>query len=300
MTISYDFIVFSGRLSEDSWTLGMKAIQGEVPLDVVLPKLQISSNAEDKDIVGVLTKEGIVRESSDAMELYRYLRQLNPKTNQAFGYNEIVIRNIHTRLNSLNVGQELRVQITYTERKGNYTPTSYNIKLLGTFETSQELVPEPDHVPSENTEEVANDEEQSDTPKIEEENRMPKDFPSREPEKSVFKSTNTLEKLITLTRTLQTELKATTEKLAIMNEKVRSLEEGREQYREIESLLKEIVDRLNYMESYEKRLEIVENDRFHIKAIQEILTKYFKVSSKQTQALLKEVSGETEDNDLEI
>ena len=68
MTISYDFIAFSGRLSEDKWTLGMKAIQGEVPLDIVLPNMELTGE-DDSEIIGVLTKEGISRESNDVMEL---------------------------------------------------------------------------------------------------------------------------------------------------------------------------------------------------------------------------------------
>ena len=144
MTIVYDFIAFSGRISETRWSLGMQAIQGEVPLDIVIPSLQASSNPDDEEIIGVLTKEGISRESFDVLELYRYLRQLNPKSNQAFGYNEVAIRNIHTRLNSLKVDQELRVQITYTERKENYIPASYNIKLLGVFQVTHVDPPIPD------------------------------------------------------------------------------------------------------------------------------------------------------------
>ena len=301
MTITYDFIAFSGRLSENTWTLGMRAIQGEVPLDVVLPSLQTSTDVGDEDIIGVLTKEGISRESSDVMELYRYLRQLNPKTNQAFGYNEVVIRNIHTRLNSLQIDRELRVQITYTERKENYIPVSYNIKLLGNFEISQISSEEVilDSEPIEKIEIDPHDEKQTDTHTEKEENIIPKDFPPMDSDIPVYKSTNTVEKLITFTRTLQSELKVVTEKLAIMTEKVQLLEEERKHYRELESLLQDIVDRLNYMESYEKRIENVENTRYQIKSIQDTLTKYFKTSHRQTQALLKEVSGELDESEFD-
>ena len=307
MTITYDFIAFSGRLSQNSWTIGMRTIQGEVPLDVVLPSLQSSADVDDKDIIGVLTKDGISRESSNVMELYRYLRQLNPKTNQAFGYNEVVIRNIHTRLNSLQIDSELRVQITYTERKESYVPASYNIKLLGTYELSQislqepVLDPEPEPQP-ESIEENETDttvEIRTDTPIKEEEYIIPKDFPPIDPEIPVYKSTNTLEKLITLTRSLESQLKATTEKLALLTEKVQSLEEGKKHYRELEGLLQDIVDRLNYMESYERRIENVENDRYQIKSLQDTLTKFFKTSNRQTQALLNEVNGELDDLDID-
>ena len=305
MTITYDFIAYSGRLSENSWTLGMRAIQGEVPLDVVLPNLQTSRDSEDEDIIGVLTKEGISRESSDVMELYRYLRQLSTKTNQAFGYNEVVIRNIHTRLNSLKIDQELRVQITYTERKENYLPSTYNIKLLGTHEISpidtQEL--ETEIEPEDDTNEIVDidtsEETGAETPKQNGDETIPKDFPPMDPEIPVYKSTNTLEKLITFARSLQSELKETTQKIETMAEKIQSLEEERTHYRELENLLQDIVDRLNFMENYEKRIEILENDRYTLKTIEEVLTNYLKTTHRQAHLLLKEIDGDADDPDLE-
>lgn len=302
MTITYDFIAYSGRLSENSWTLGMRAIQGEVPLDVVLPNLHTATNAEDEDIIGVLTKEGISRESSDVMELYRYLRQLSTKTNQAFGYNEVVIRNIHTRLNSLKVDQELRVQITYTERKENYLPSTYNIKLLGTHEISpidtQEFDTEID--PEDEINEIVDtdtpEETDTDTPEQNGEKTIPKDFPPIESEIPVYKSTNTLEKLIAFSRSLQSELKETKQKLDAMTERIQSLEEQRTHYRELENLLQDIVDRLNFMGNYEKRIEILENDRYTLKTIQDVLTNYLKSTHRQAHLLLKEIDEESDDD----
>ena len=95
MAITYDFIVYSSRISETAWILGMKAVRGEVPLDIVIPDEYGSSDPDNPEVVGVLTTEGLERESPDGLELYRYLRQLNPKKNNSFGYNEVVIRNIH-------------------------------------------------------------------------------------------------------------------------------------------------------------------------------------------------------------
>lgn len=305
MTITYDFIAYSGRLSENSWTLGMRAIQGEVPLDVVLPNLHSATNDEDEDIIGVLTKEGISRESSDVMELYRYLRQLSTKTNQAFGYNEVVIRNIHARLNSLKVDQELRVQITYTERKENYLPSTYNIKLLGTHEISpidtQEL--ETEIAPEDETNEISDidttEEIGAETPKQNGDETIPKDFPPMDSEIPVYKSTNTLEKLIAFSRSLQSELKEATQKLDAMTERVQSLEEQRTHYRELENLLQDIVDRLNFMENYEKRIEILENDRYTLKTIQDVLTNYLKTTHRQSHLLLKEIDEDSDDPDME-
>ncbi len=294
MTINYDFIVFSGRLSESSWTLGMKAIQGEVPLDIVIPSLQTSTNPEDKDIVGILTKEGISRESSDVMELYRYLRQLTPKSNQAFGYNEVAIRNIHTRLNSLKLNQELRVQISYTERKENYIPSTYNIKLLGVFEIQPVTPPNPELDIPKKTDIDLTEDNSEDIPEKDDIHVIPKSFPPTDPEVPVYKTTNTLEKLIVFTRTLQTELDKTKKTLTLMAEKMELLEEEQVRYRELENLLQDIFERLTNLENYEKRINSLESDRHQLDKLQQTLATYFKTSNRQTQALLKEVSDEQE------
>ena len=294
MTISYDFIAFSGRLSENSWTLGMQAIQGEVPLDIVIPSLQTSTNSEDEDIVGVLTKEGISRKSSDVMELYRYLRQLTPKSNQAFGYNEVAIRNIHTRLNTLKIDQELRVQISYTERKENYIPSTYNIKLLGVFKIQPTTSPDPKPEIPEKIDIDSTEDNSEDIPKNDDTHVIPKSFPPTNPEVPVYKTTNTLEKLIVFTRTLQTQLEATNKSLALMTEKVQLLEDEQVRYRELENLLQDIFERLTNLESYEKRINSLESDRHQLDKLQQTLATYFKTSNRQTQALLKEVSDEQE------
>lgn len=298
MTITYDFIAFSGRLSDNRWTLGMKAIQGEVPLDIVLPNMQVS-DTEENDIIGVLTKEGISRESTDVMELYRYLRQLNPKTNQAFGYNEVAIRNIHTHLNSLKVDQELRVQITYSERKERYIAASYNIKLLGisplTAPTSQDLDTDISEEfesipPEENMDSASTD--IKDTPPIEEQSIIPTNFSSTSPEIPVYKTTNTLEKLITFTRSLQAELKETNDKLTLMTDRIQSLEEQQQRYRDQDKLLQDLYDQLNILDNFDRRINSLETDRHQLDKLQQTLTNYFKVSNRQTRSLLQEVSDD--------
>ena len=268
----------------------MKAIQGEVPLDVVLPNIQ-ASNPEDGDIIGVLTKEGISRESTDVMELYRYLRQLNPKSNQAFGYNEVVIRNIHTHLNTLKVEQELRVQITYSERKENYIPATYNIKLLGTFPIESEDSPQPEPEIPDNIEST----EQGETgTEMDDSAIIPDSFPTAEPDIPVYKTTNTLEKLIVFTRTLQAELDETKKALDMVNENVRLLEEERHRHREQETLLQDILNRLNYFDSFEQRIDVLENDRHQLEKLKQAISAYFKISHRQTGALLNEVGDETD------
>lgn len=305
MTITYDFIAFSGRLSDNRWTLGMKAIQGEVPLDIVLPNMQVS-DSEENDIIGVLTKEGIARESTDVMELYRYLRQLNPKTNQAFGYNEVAIRNIHTHLNSLKVDQELRVQITYSERKESYIAASYNIKLLGISPLhsieSQDLDTDISEEiestqPEENMDVLSNDIKE--TPTSEEKSIIPTDFSSTTPDIPVYKTTNTLEKLIAFTRSLQAELKDATDKLILMTERLQSLEEQQQRYREQDKLLQEIYDQLNILENFDKRINSIETDFRQLDKLQQTLVTYFKISNRQTRALLQEVDDDPDNSNSE-
>ncbi|MCG9129104.1 hypothetical protein JT359_16060 [Candidatus Poribacteria bacterium] len=320
MTINYDFIAFSGRLTENSWSLGMKAIQGEVPLDVVIPSIRSSSNSDEEDIIGVLTKEGISRESNDVMELYRYLRQLNPKSNQVFGFNEVVIRNIHTRLNSLKINDELHVQITYTERKENYSAPTYNIKLLGIFEVTptdiKDQIPETNdtdniqidtpieniltdiitnETPQDNsitqetqtTQETQEDTTQSDIPII------PKDFNQQDQEMPVYKTTNTLEKLIIFTRTLQSELNETKNTLAAMVEQIQILQNERERYRELQDLIQDMLDRITYTENFENRIITLEMDHTQLKKLQHTLLTFYKTSNRHTQILLNEINDDT-------
>ena len=264
----------------------MKAIQGEVPLDIVIPNMQSSTSSNDEDIIGVLTKEGISRESSDGMELYRYLRELNPKSNQAFGYNEVVIRNINTRLNTLKVDQELRVQITYTERKENYIPASYNIKLLGVFPIQ---AADSTDTEIEIPEDVETDTSDDNT------HIIPKSFTPNDPDEPVYKTTNTLEKLIVFTRTLQAELEEAKQTIAFMIEKVQFLDDERQRYREQENLLQDILNRLDYLESFDTRINTLENDRHQIDMFKQTLLNYFSSLNRMTQSLLNEVNDEPDD-----
>lgn len=288
----------------------MKAIQGEVPLDVVIPSLRTSGNS-DEDIIGVLTKEGISRESNDVMEFYRYLRQLNPKANQVFGFNEVVIRNIHTRLNSLKINEELRVQITYTERRENYSPATYNIKLLGTFEVSPpdttDQVPDSDDTdniqidtPIENTSTdtiTDNISQEDETPPITQDNTdqdeipvFPKDPTQADQDIPVYKSTNTLEKLIVFTRTLQTELNETKKSMAMMAEQILVLENEREHLRELQDLIQDMLDRITHTENFDNRIVTLELDHIQFKKTHQILTTYFRTSNRHTQILLNEIN----------
>ncbi len=281
MAIQYDFIAFCSRRSLTSWNLGMRAVHGEVPLDIVLPEPQSSpgSDTPDEGIVGVLTPEGTLRESADSIELVRYLRQLNPKSNDAFGYNEVVIRNIHSRLNTLKVDEEIRVQITYTERKGHYTPFLYHIKLLGIFGPELEVPQVSEHLPGE-----ARRQEEPAASHF----YAPPGNTHVETEKPPYKTTNTLEKLITFTQSLQRDLTETQRTLALTVEKVQQLEEDRQHHRKVRDMVQEILEHLNRLETLDERVTLLEADLQHIQELQRTLQTFLQVLNQQTAILIKE------------
>ena len=276
MGIHYDFITYSSRTSETSWTIGMKAIQGEVPLDVVVPDEQTAADPDNPEVVGVLTVDGLERESSDGLELYRYLRRLNPKKNEAFSYNEVVIRNIHSRLSTLRINQELRVQITYTERKDPYERFSYQIKLLGVIGNSDGDASEKkdSDITAPNSEDKRQDlqEQRSGAP----------------PNQPVYRTTSTLEKLITFTQNLQKELDQTQKQLSVVVNKAQQLEDDRQQFRDIHNLIEDILDRVSRLEALDSRLQYLETDRHQLQDLQQTLRKFLVALNQQTRTSLQE------------
>ena len=243
MAIHYDFIAYSSRTSATHWIIGMKAIQGEVPLDIVIPDGQMATDPDNPEIVGVLTTDGLERESTDGLELYRYLRRLTPKKNEAFNYNEVVIRNIYSRLNTLQVNQELRVQITYTERREPYASFSYQIKLLAVSERSDV------NTSDEGRSEIA-------TPHAQDGHQhLPEQKSAQNPNQPIYRTTNTLEKLITFTQKLQKELEETQEHLAVVVNTVQQLEDDRQQFRELHNLVEKILNRISRLESLDARIQ---------------------------------------------
>ena len=279
MAITYDFIVYSSRTSAVNWILGMKAIQGEVPLDIVVPNEQASSDAENPEIVGVLTNEGLERESTDGLELYWYLRQLNPKKNETFGYNEVVIRNIHNMLTNLRVNEEIRVQITYNERKEPYTQFSYHIKLIGIF-PSQDAA-----VTTQKPDEIAT----ASPPVSSEKDTQPQEQKDRgQPEQTIYKTTNTLERLITFTQNLQKELTETQQELAVMVDKIQRLEDEQQQFNAIQNLIQDILDQLTRLEGFNARIKGLEAGQEQFQDLQESLQKFLTALNQQTQTLLHE------------
>lgn len=289
MAITYDFIVYSSRTSATDWILGMKAVHGEVPLDIVIPHEYGTSEPDNPEVVGVLTAEGLERESTDGLELYRYLRQLNPKKNNSFGYNEVVIRNIHARLSGLKVDEEIRVQVTYSERREAYTQFSYHIKLIGIFggTDAPELVNRPDEIA---------------TPLATEKNPSPQEQVNfSNTGQQVYKTTNTLDKLINFTQNLQKELTQTRRELEDMSDKIRRLEEERKQiederrrFSETLNLIEDIFDRLNRLELFDSRIQDLEEDRYQLHNLQQTLRKFLSALHQQSRTALQEYIDGTE------
>ena len=290
MAITYDFIVYSSRTSATEWVLGMRAVHGEVPLDIVIPDEYGSSDPENPEVVGVLTTEGLERESTDGLELYRYLRQLNPKKNNSFGYNEVVIRNIHARLSALKVDEEIRVQVTYSERRETYTQFSYHIKLIGIFGATEvsELVNQSD--------EVATPVSPEKNPPVQAQMNF------NNTGQPVYKTTNTLEKLIGFMQNLQKELTQARRELADMSNKIRRLEEEQKQiederrrFSEIQDLIEDIFDRLNRLELFDSRLQDLEEDRYQLHNLQQTLRKFLSALHRQVRISLQEHTDTAED-----
>ena len=289
MAITYDFIVYSSRTSATDWILGMKAVHGEVPLDIVIPHEYGKSEPDNSEVVGVLTAEGLERESTDGLELYRYLRQLNPKKNNSFGYNEVVIRNIHARLSDLKVDEEIRVQVTYSERREAYTQFSYHIKLIGIFggTDAAELVNRPNEVA---------------TPLSTEKNPAPQEeINFSNTGQPVYKTTNTLDKLINFTQNLQKELAQTRKELEDMSNKIRHLEEERKQiederrrFSETLNLIEDIFDRLNRLELFDSRIQDLEEDRYQLHNLQQTFRKFLSALHQQSRTILQEYTDGTE------
>ncbi|MCG9134884.1 hypothetical protein J5I95_24765 [Candidatus Poribacteria bacterium] len=278
MAINYDFIAYCSKISPTNWVIGMKGLYGEVPLDIVIPNEKRSSDADEPEIVGVVTTEGIARESTDGLELYRYLRQLNPKKNDVFGYNEVVIRNIHGHLNNLRVNEELRVQITYTQRKEPYTTFAYHIKLLGIFQKSD-------------AEASTDATDETDTPHTQQTLFPEQTTPQNNPEQQIYKTTNTLEKLITFTQNIQEELKQTKRDLAAMVDKVEKLEHERQHFREMQNVVQEVLAQLSELETIDARIQHLETDQHQFQDFQQSLQKFLVVLSQQSRVLLQDEDG---------
>ena len=282
MAINYDFTAYCIKTSSTHWIIGMKALHGEVPLDIVIPDEQTLTDPDTPEMVGVLTADGLERESTDGLELYRYLRQLNPKKSDAFGYNEVVIRNIHSRIRALRVDEELRVQVTYTERKEPYRSFSYHIKLIGTFVKT-------DAEPSTQAAAVI------DTPHMPDQRTHPQEHisPENRSEQQTYKTTNTLEKVIAFTQNLQQELRQTKRDLEAAVDRIEQFENEWQRFREMQDLMQEVLDQLTQLETMDSRIQYLETDRDQLQDFQQLLRKFLGALSQQTKTVLQEHDNQT-------
>lgn len=284
MAINYNFIAYCSKTSPTDWIIGMRSIHGEVPLDVVIPDGNVPSDPDNPELVGVLTTEGLERESKDGLELYRYLRQLNPRKNESFSYNEIVIRNIHGRITALKVDEELQVQITYTQRKEAYKLFSYQIKLLGVFPNLDTDTPDDE------ASEVATS---PPSPK----NTLPgiESHTGSSLKQEGYKTTNTLEKLIAFTQNLQQELKETKRELAVTTDRIERLENEWQNFGAIQDLVQEILDRLRRLESLDSRIQNLEADQHQLHNLQQLLRKFLVTLNQQIRLTLEEQDDQSSD-----
>ena len=277
MAINYNFIAYCSKISPTDWIIGMRSIHGEVPLDIVIPDSNVPSDPDNPELIGVLTTEGLERESKDGLELYRYLRQLNPRKNESFSYNEIVIRNIHGRITALKVDEELRVQVTYTQRKESYKLFSYGIKLLGIFPNSDTDTPDDE------ASEIA-------TAQPSQRNLLPGIEANTDNgvKREGYKTTNTLEKLIAFTQNLQQELKETKRELALTTDRIERLENEYRDFSAIQDLVQEILDRLTRLERIDSRIQNLEADQHELHNLQQLFQKFLIALNQQIRATLEE------------
>ena len=277
MAINYNFIAYCSKISPTDWIIGMRSIHGEVPLDIVIPDSNVPSDPDNPELIGVLTTEGLERESKDGLELYRYLRQLNPRKNESFSYNEIVIRNIHGRITTLKVDEELRVQVTYTQRKESYKLFSYGIKLLGIF-------------PNSDTDPADDEASEIATAQPGQRNLLPEIEANAENgvKREGYKTTNTLEKLIAFTQNLQQELKETKRELALATDRIERLENEYRDFRAIQDLVQETLDRLTRLESLDSRIQDLEANQHELHNLQQLFQKFLIALNQQIRVTLEE------------
>ena len=121
-------------------------------------------------------------------------------------------------------------------------------------------------------------------------------------EQPVYKTTNTLEKLISFTQNLQKELTQARVELADMSDKIRQLERAQKQiederrrFSEIQNLIEDIFDRLNRFEIFDSRVQELEEDRYQLHNLQQTFRKFLSALHQQARVSLQEYADRTED-----
>lgn len=150
MAVQYHYNIACKRISDAGWVTTMKAEQGEIPMSIVQPRTEVDAHFQPVETTGTLTTEPLVQEISDTSLVTAYLRGLNRRPGWELAWhNDAVIWNLSLRLGKMEIGQEVKVRVSYFSTKGIGSGV-YEIKLLDVFHedtptksSTQESVPSP-------------------------------------------------------------------------------------------------------------------------------------------------------------
>ena len=136
---------------------------------------------------------------------------------------------------------------------------------------------------------------EADTPHTPDPNTQPQKqiSPDNRSEQQTYKTTNTLEKLITFTQNLQQELKQTKRDLAAAVDKIEQLENEQRSFHEMQDLIQEVLDRLTQLETMDSRIQYLETDRDQLQDFQQLLRKFLVALNRQTKTVLQEHDDQT-------
>jgi DNA repair ATPase RecN len=111
---------------------------------------------------------------------------------------------------------------------------------------------------------------------------------TNQPNQPVYRTTSTLEKLITFTQNLQKELDQTQKHLGAVVNKVQQLEDDRQQFRDLHNMIEEVLDRINRLENLDTRIQYLEANRHQLQDLQQTLRKFLVALNQQTRVSLQE------------
>ncbi len=150
MAVQYHYNIACKRISGAGWVTTMKAEQGEIPMSIVQPRTGVDAHFQPVETSGTLTTEPLVQEISDTSLVTAYLRGLNRRPGWELAWhNDAVIWNLSLRLRKMEIGQEMKIRVSYFSTKG-IGAGIYEIKLLDVFHedtptksSTQESIPRP-------------------------------------------------------------------------------------------------------------------------------------------------------------
>ena len=130
MAVQYHYNIACKRISDAVWMTTMKAEQGEIPMSIVQPRTEVDAHFQPVETTGTLTTEPMVQEISDTSLVTAYLRGLNRRPGWELAWhNDAVIWNLSLRLGKMEIGQQVKVRVSYFSTKGIGSGI-YEIKLL--------------------------------------------------------------------------------------------------------------------------------------------------------------------------